>query len=75
MAKKLNNRCPLKAECERTCQHVGHELDCDYYKNNAVGEDRTIPDQEERRQAIERRRDEEDYVCIKFYNNCYILKY
>lgn len=59
--KPLNNRCPLQAECERTCQHIGHELDCRYYEDNAVGEDRTIPDQEERRQAIERRRDEEAF--------------
>lgn len=58
--KPLNNRCPLQAECERTCQYVGHELDCRYYEDNAVGEDRTIPDQEERRQKLERYREEED---------------
>jgi len=59
--KKSNNRCPLQVECERKCQHEGHELDCDYYKNNAIGEDRTIPDQEERRQVIERKQYDEVY--------------
>lgn len=62
MAKKnLNDRCPLQAECERKCTYSGRELDCDYYANNGVGEDRTIPDQEEKRREIERRRDEEQY--------------
>lgn len=57
MAKKVSNeRCPLQAECERKCAHVGQELNCDYYWNNAVGEDRTIPDQEEIRNRIERER-------------------
>ena len=25
---KTNDRCPLQAECEQKCAHVGHELDC-----------------------------------------------
>lgn len=45
MAKKINNCCPLQAECERKCAHEGHELDCDYYRNNAR-EGLTIEDQE-----------------------------
>lgn len=62
MEKKiLNERCPLQAECERKCEYQFLELDCDYYTNNGIGEDRTIPDQEERRREIERRRDEEQY--------------
>ena len=62
MAKKnLNDRCPLQEECERKCEHKFRELECDYYANNGIGEDRTIPDQEEKRREIERRRDEEQY--------------
>lgn len=62
MAKKdLNDRCPLQGECERKCEYKFSELECDYYANNGVGEDRTIPDQEEKRREIERRRDEEQY--------------
>lgn len=62
MAKKnLNDRCPLQAECERKCEYKFRELECDYYANNGIGEDRTIPDQEEKRREIERRRDEEQY--------------
>ena len=59
--RKSNDRCPLQAECERKCTHAGHELDCDYYWNNAVGEDRTIPDQEEIRNRIERGRLDADF--------------
>lgn len=59
MAKKLNERCPLQAECERKCEFQFRELDCEYYANNGVGEDRTIPDQEDRRQQAERERMEE----------------
>lgn len=59
--KNLNTRCPLQAECERKCTHAGHELECDYYKNNAVGEDRTIPDQELIRAERERKDYEEAY--------------
>lgn len=61
MAKKLNDRCPLQAECERKCTYSGRELDCDYYANNGVGEDRTIPDQEDRRREAERRDYEKQY--------------
>lgn len=43
MAKKnLNDRCPLQDECERKCEYKFRELECDYYANNGVGEDRTI---------------------------------
>lgn len=62
MAKKdLNERCPLQGECERKCEYKFNELECEYYANNGVGEDRTIPDQEEKRGEIERRRYEESY--------------
>ncbi len=60
MAKKLNDRCPLQAECERKCEFQFRELDCEYYAYNGVGEDRTIPDQEERRQQADRERMEEE---------------
>lgn len=51
MAKKTENkRCPLQQECERKCECIGHELDCDYYFNNGWGGN-TIPDQEEIREA------------------------
>lgn len=59
--KKLNTRCPLQAECERKCTYEGHELDCDYYFNNAVGEDRTIEDQELIRAEREREVYEAEY--------------
>lgn len=52
--KVINKRCPLQAECERKCEYEGHELDCRYYADNGVGEDRTIPDQEAIRQERER---------------------
>lgn len=62
MAKKnLNDRCPLQDECERKCEYKFRELECDYYANNGVGEDRTIPDQEERRDEAERKAYEEQY--------------
>lgn len=65
MAKKvLNKRCPLQAECERKCVHEGHELDCEYYANNGIGEDRTIPDQEEIRRERERKSFEADYDLL-----------
>lgn len=54
MKKNLNKRCPLQAECERTCKYERHELDCDYYEVNARP-DYEIADQEERRREIERR--------------------
>ena len=56
--KKENTRCPLQAECERKCLYEGHELDCVYYATNGVG-DNAIPDQEERRKKIERRKNAE----------------
>lgn len=49
MSKKLNNRCPLQAECERTCKFEGHELECDYYYANARN-DLVIEDQEKIRE-------------------------
>lgn len=44
--KKLNDRCPLQQECERTCKVIGHERDCDYYVNNRYCTE-GIPDQDE----------------------------
>lgn len=35
MAKEVNNRCPLQAECENVCKWQGSELDCDYYHSFA----------------------------------------
>ena len=32
---KTNDRCPLQAECEQKCAHVGRELNCPYYEANA----------------------------------------
>lgn len=52
--KNTNDRCPLQAECEKQCNYQFHELDCDYYNYNSVGEGRSIPDQEERRCELER---------------------
>ncbi len=61
MAKKIKNeRCPLQGECGRSCEHVGAELKCDYYRNNGIG-DNTIPDQEELRKQIERLKSQEDF--------------
>lgn len=63
--KKLNDRCPLQQECERTCKVIGHERDCDYYVNNRYCTE-GIPDQdvllteEELRQERER---EERYLA------------
>ena len=53
--KKKNARCPLQADCGRKCQHEGHELDCDFYEVNAIGEN-VIEDQEEIRRQRERER-------------------
>lgn len=58
--KTKNERCPLQKECGRTCEHVGTELKCDYYKNNGIG-DNTIPDQEELRQKLESLREIEGF--------------
>lgn len=57
MAKKVNARCPLQAECERKCAHEGHELDCDYYYCNARDE-LVIEDQEAIRRQREREQEE-----------------
>lgn len=57
MSKKtLNKRCPLQAECDRKCEYAGRELNCDYYKNNGIG-DKVIADQEELRRMLERQRE------------------
>ena len=45
-ARAKNKRCPFQEECGKKCEHVNSELECTYYKNNAVG-DNVIPDQEE----------------------------
>lgn len=58
MAKKLNTRCPLQAECERKCTYEGHELDCEYYSVNGVGSS-VIADQEVIREERARKRQEE----------------
>lgn len=60
MAKKLNARCPLQAECERKCTHEGHELDCDYYHCNARP-GLVIEDQEAIRRQREREREDHLY--------------
>lgn len=60
MAKKLNARCPLQAECERKCAHEGHELDCDYYHCNARP-GLVIEDQETIRWQREREREDQLY--------------
>lgn len=60
MAKKLNARCPLQAECERKCTHEGHELDCDYYHCNARP-GLVIEDQEAIRRQREREREDQLY--------------
>lgn len=57
---KTNDRCPLQAECEQKCAHVGHELDCPYYDANArPGYE--IDDQEERRRAKRKEAEEAEY--------------
>lgn len=61
MAKKVNARCPLQAECERNCKHELHELDCDYYSANARDE-LVIEDQEEIRRQKEREWEEQMYA-------------
>ena len=58
MAKNLNTRCPLQAECERKCTYEGHELDCEYYSVNGVGSS-VIADQEAIREERARKRQEE----------------
>lgn len=51
--RKRNDRCPLQAECGRTCKVEGHERDCDYYVNNRVSCG-GIPDQDALLDAEER---------------------
>jgi len=50
---KINERCPLQAECERKCNFQNHELDCDYYNANARDE-LMIDDQEAIRDTADR---------------------
>lgn len=40
MAKKkaINERCPLQSDCDRKCEHVGSECNCDYFINNLTFE-------------------------------------
>lgn len=54
--RKRNDRCPLQAECGRTCKVAGHERDCDYYVNNRVSCG-GIPDQDALLDAEERERE------------------
>ena len=57
---KTNDRCPLQAECEQKCAHVGHELDCPYYDANArPGYE--IDDQEDLRRAKWKEAEEAEY--------------
>ena len=66
MAKKTENkRCPFQKECERKCECEFHELDCDYYFNNAFG-DSIIPDQEEIREARERKEEENRFFSGEY---------
>lgn len=66
--KKLNTRCPLQSECERKCTCEGHELECDYYANNAVGDGRIIEDQEliraERERVVYEAEYEAELACV-----------
>ena len=64
MAKKTNKRCPLQAECKRSCDYEGHELDCDYYAVNGIGSS-TIEDQEQIREERARKRQAE--IDEQFY--------
>lgn len=67
MNKNINNRCPLSGECERrSCDFVGHELDCIYYETNGI-DDNGIPDQEECRLERQRQtmRQEEDRMMAE----------
>ena len=51
--KGANKRCPFRKQCGKVCEHVGSELDCDYYKWNACGDD-IIEDQERIREIMEK---------------------
>lgn len=48
-----NERCPLQAECERSCEFKHRELECSYYRDNARG-DLVIEDQEKIRNERDR---------------------
>ncbi len=39
-----NKNCPLQDECERKCQHIGDENNCDYYRNNNVEQSSNLSD-------------------------------
>lgn len=66
MAKKvLNERCPLAEECERKkCEHIGQELDCDYYHANAR-EELVIEDQERLREERWRQLEEQEMADME----------
>ena len=66
MAKKvLNERCPLSVECERKkCEHIGQELDCDYYHANAR-EELVIEDQERLREERWRQLEEQEMADME----------
>lgn len=51
-----NERCPLQAECERSCEFQHRELECSYYRDNAR-DNLLIEDQEKIRK--ERARESE----------------
>lgn len=45
MSKRIKNQnCPLQAECERKCEHIGSEENCDYYRNNNVDQSVRLSD-------------------------------
>lgn len=45
MSKRIKNgNCPLQAECERKCEHIGSEENCDYYRNNNVDQSVRLSD-------------------------------
>ena len=48
-----NERCPLQAECERSCKFQNRELECSYYRDNAR-DDLVIEDQEKIRKERDR---------------------
>lgn len=48
-----NERCPLQAECERSCKFQHRELECSYYRDNAR-DDLVIEDQEKIRKGMDR---------------------
>ena len=48
-----NERCPLQAECERSCKFQHRELECSYYRDNAR-DDLVIEAQEKIRKEMDR---------------------